>query len=206
MQLITLLLNWRKYCYVKTHRIRISYLYNKYFFILVWGWRQERALSCFVIWQNCWTKRNHGKNNCRITAWLRWERTFGGHLVESPCSSRAIYSQLPRNTSRWLLNISKDGGSATPLGNLCPVTLTAEKLFPDVRREPHVFHFVSVASRPVPGHHWEESSSIFFAPSLQVFIHIDEVPLEPALLQAEQPQLSQPLLIAEMLQSLVARF
>ena len=43
-------------------------------------------------------------------------------------------------------------------------------VFPDVQKEPLVFQFVPVASCRLIGHHWKEPGSIFFAPSLQVFI------------------------------------
>lgn len=46
-------------------------------------------------------------------------------------------------------------------------------------------------------HHWEESVSAAFTPSY----YIDQIPPEP-LLQAEQSQLSQPLLIGQMLRCL----
>lgn len=35
------------------------------------------------------------------------------------CSSRATYSRLPRTTSSWLLNITKEGDCTTSLHNLC---------------------------------------------------------------------------------------
>ena len=49
-----------------------------------------------------------------------------------------------------------------------------------------------VASGPVTGHHWKEPGSVLFASSLQVFIHIDEIPPEPSLFQTDQSHLSQP--------------
>ena len=52
------------------------------------------------------------------------------------------------------------------------------------------------------GQHQKEPGSILFAPSVQVFIYIDEIPPEPSAPQAKQCQLSQPFLIREMLQSL----
>ena len=55
-----------------------------------------------------------------------------------------------------------------------------------------MFPFVPIASWPVTGHHWKQPDSIFFAPSLQPFIYIDEVPLELSLLKTEQSQLFQP--------------
>jgi len=55
--------------------------------------------------------------------------------------------------SRWLLNISKDEDSTTSPVNLCLVTLTVKKVFPDVQRLPIVFQFVPIDSGPVIGQH-----------------------------------------------------
>lgn len=43
-----------------------------------------------------------------ITEKLWLKRTSRSHLVKPACSSRATYSQLPRNTSKHLLNIFKE--------------------------------------------------------------------------------------------------
>jgi len=64
-----------------------------------------------------------------------------------------------------------------------------KKVFSGVQREATVFQYVPIVSCPVPGHHWKKPDSVLFAPSLQVFMHIDKVPGEPALPQAEQSQL-----------------
>lgn len=52
------------------------------------------------------------------------------------------------------------------------------------------FYFVPISSGPVSGHYWEESVCHFFVLSYQVFIHNDEIPLEPSLLQVKEFQLS----------------
>lgn len=44
---------------------------------------------------------------------------------------------------------------------------------------------------------------VLFPTYLQVFLYIDEIPLEPFLLQTKQCQLSQPFLTAQVLQSLL---
>jgi len=77
-----------------------------------------------------------------------------------------------------------------------------EKVFPDLQREPPVFQFLPIGTGPVIGHHWKESGSIVFAPSLQTFIYVDNSPSKPCLLEAEQSQLSQHFLVVEMFQSL----
>lgn len=58
-----------------------------------------------------------------VTIGLRWEGTSGGHLVHLPCTSRAIYSWLPKTKSRFLLDISKDGDSTACLDNLSYVCI-----------------------------------------------------------------------------------
>lgn len=45
---------------------------------------------------------------------------------------------------------------------------------PGVHTAPSVFQFVSTGSGHIPGHHRKESDSLFFAPSVQVFVHIDD--------------------------------
>lgn len=45
------------------------------------------------------------------------------------------------------------GDSITTLGNLIQCTVVVKKVFADVQMEPPGFHFVSIASGPVTGHH-----------------------------------------------------
>lgn len=52
------------------------------------------------------------------------------------------------------------------------------------------------------GYQLEKSGFVFLPPSLRVFTDIDEIPSKPPLLQAERSQLSQPVLIGKVLQSL----
>lgn len=60
-----------------------------------------------------------------------------------------------------------------------------KEMFPDVLMELSVFLFVSTASDSISGNHWEVPDSVFI-PFFQVFLHSDEIPAEPSLLQAEQ--------------------
>jgi len=57
-----------------------------------------------------------------------------------------------------------------------------KKVFSDIHMEPPVFQY------PLPLvlllRTAEESGFIFFAPSLQLFIYVDKIPLEPFVLQA----------------------
>lgn len=58
------------------------------------------------------------------------------------------------------------------------------------------FHGFSLYPLPfVTELHTLRKAWLLFIPSLQVFIYIDEILLDPSFLQAEQYQLSQPLLI-----------
>lgn len=60
--------------------------------------------------------------------------------------------------------------------SLCgqPILLLSqsEVMLPDAQEEPLVFQWC-----PVPGQHRKEAVSVLFAPSLQVFMYIDEIPL-----------------------------
>jgi len=76
-----------------------------------------------------------------------------------------------------------------------------EEVLPHVQMELPILQFMPIAPCPVAGHHWKESGPILLTPTLQIFIRIYKVPSQPSLLQAEQAQLPQPFLIAEMLQS-----
>lgn len=58
-------------------------------------------------------------------------------------------------------------------------------------------------SCPFAGPCWEESSSVVFAHPHSVFKPCGKVSPKPALPQAKQPQLSQPLIICQMLQALI---
>ena len=58
-----------------------------------------------------------------------------------------------------------------------PVTLTVKTVVPDVQSQLPVFQFVPIASGPGTGHHWEEPHFFLFAPSLQVLLYIDNIPL-----------------------------
>lgn len=70
-----------------------------------------------------------------MTDWFRLKLTSGSHLVQCPCSSRAMYSRQPRTMSGWFLNISNKGYPTASQGNLyqCSVTFTEKKCFLIVR-------------------------------------------------------------------------
>jgi len=129
----------------------------------------------------------------RIIEWLRLAGTSEGHLVQPSSSSRVTQSWLLRTVPRWLLSISHVGDSTTSLGNLCQesVTITAKKVFPGVHGEPPVF-FVPTGTSPVTGHQAELRSAAF-APSLQILIHMDKVPLSLLFFRLSRPSPLSPL-------------
>lgn len=82
------------------------------------------------------------------------------------------------------------GDSMTSLGHLCQCStiLTVKKCFLCSEGTWGVY-FVPTAFCPFTRHHQEEVGSLIFFPS-HIFMHIDKIPPEPSLLQAEQSQLS----------------
>lgn len=118
-------------------------------------------------------------------------------------SSRANKWWLPRTMFWWLFSISKLGDSITALGNLYQCSVThSKKVFHNVQMESPVLQLVTIASGPITWHCWKESGSVFFTPSHQVFIDIDEISHTPSLLQDKLSQLSQAFLICEVHKSL----
>lgn len=72
-------------------------------------------------------------------------------------------------------------------------------MFPYIQQEPPVFQFVTIVFCPVAGHHLKEPDSVIFTASLQILVHLDEIPPDPSLLWAKQSQISKPFLLWEML-------
>ena len=65
--------------------------------------------------------------------WFGLEGTFKGHLVQPPAASRAVFGlmRLLRAPSNRTVNVCRDGGSTTSLGNLCQcfTTLMVKNVF-----------------------------------------------------------------------------
>lgn len=78
----------------------------------------------------------------------------------------------------------------------------SQKVFADVQSEHPVFQMVAFVPDLVPGHHWIELRSTFFAPSLQMFTYIYKFLPVASLLQDNQFQISQPFFMWQILQSL----
>ncbi|KAK4811013.1 LOW QUALITY PROTEIN: hypothetical protein QYF61_015717 [Mycteria americana] len=94
--------------------------------------------------------------------------------------------RLLKAPSNLTLNVSRDGASTTSLGNLfqCFTTLIFKTITP-----------CPIATGPA-----KKSLSIFLRSPLYMLKGCNKVSLEPSLLQAEQPQLSQPFHIGEVFQ------
>ena len=96
------------------------------------------------------------------------------------CSSRVTQSQLRRTTSRRLLSISKMEDSTT---------LTVKKCFLMCSWSPLCFH-VCPLPLVLSMSATEKGLVVFFTPSLQTSVYIEEIPLEHSLLQRKRSQLS----------------
>lgn len=77
--------------------------------------RESHELFCHLK-KDFWSKRNHGKNNLTITAWLRWEGTSGDHLVLPPAQAEPLWptAGFPGSCPYGLLSTSRDRDSITP--------------------------------------------------------------------------------------------
>ena len=86
----------------------------------------QRTLSCS--YHSAGARSVLFQSNHRSSESLRLGDTSGDYPLQAPCSKPAAQS---RGVFSWVLNISKDGGSTTPPGNLCQcsVTLTAKRVF-----------------------------------------------------------------------------
>ncbi|KAK4812466.1 LOW QUALITY PROTEIN: hypothetical protein QYF61_026459 [Mycteria americana] len=146
-----------------------------------------------------------GGNHCLETGWALYcskdhriierfglEGTFTGHLVQAPCKSRDSFNQirLLRARSNLTLNVARDGASTASLGNLgqCLTTLIVKNFFLKSS-----LNLPSLSLKP-----------LLLVLSQQALLKIlagcYKVSPQPSLLQAEQPQLSQPVLVGEVLQ------
>ncbi|KAK4830856.1 hypothetical protein QYF61_013785 [Mycteria americana] len=111
-------------------------------------------------------------------------------VLRAAQSSSRSEEQLLGDPSNLTLNVSRDGASTTSLGNLCQcfTTFIVKNFF--LRSS---LNLPSSSLKPLP-----------FVPSQQALLKIlkgcYKVSLEPSLLQAEQPQPSQPFFIGEVFQ------
>ena len=86
-------------------------------------------------------------------------------------------SWLPRTTPTQFYNISKDGDFTAFLGNLfqCSATLTVKNCFLMFRDSLPCFGFCPLPLAPSLGITEKCLGSIFFATSLQVFTHLNQI-------------------------------
>lgn len=93
-----------------------------------------------------------------------------------PSSSRINYRRLPRTLSSWILNMSKDGDSATSLDKLfqCLAILTVKKNSLLFKK-----NFLYFSLWPMTlvhlEHHLEKPGSIFFILPHQVLLYIAQM-------------------------------
>lgn len=105
-------------------------------------------------------------------------------MIDLESSSRFNWTRLLRTMTCCILNIFTDGDSTVSQDSLLRLlNFKVKKCFSCVQIEFHPFYFVPISSNLVSGHYWEKSWCHFFILSCQVFIHNDEIPLEPSLLQ-----------------------
>lgn len=116
-------------------------------------------------------------------------------LVQPPAQGGPPKAQ----DSVWVDFACIQGGrlSATSLGSLCQhlVTLTGEKVFPELQREAPALQFVSMASGPATG-------KSRLCPFHQIFMYIDEIPLNFLCSRLDSPSSPSPF-SWKMLQSLL---
>ena len=93
--------------------------------------------------------------------------------------------------------------SPIALGNLFQrVTNLAEKDFPYIQHKSILIYIETIFPHPIRTDLTKESVSSLSVASLQILKGCYQMSLKPSLLQAEQPQLSQPVLIGEVFQTL----
>lgn len=91
-----------------------------------------------------------------------------------------------------------EGDPTASLGSLFQCSVALKWAFPHVSAELPTFQFVLLAPCFVTGHQQKESSSIHLTSALYIFVSIDKIPPQSRL-QAEQSQISQPVLLRQML-------
>lgn len=80
--------------------------------------KRKRWCGCLLMIFKINGSKDRNAERCawyRITGWFDSK----DHLIQSPYSSRDIWSRLSRPVSRWLVNISNEGGSTTILVYPC---------------------------------------------------------------------------------------
>ncbi|KAK4827482.1 hypothetical protein QYF61_018782, partial [Mycteria americana] len=152
---------------------------NLYDSVILTG--QHARMSSFQIQSDLHSKKGQHRKG-----------TFKGHLVQPPCNEQGHLQldRLLRAPSNLTLNVSRDGASATSLGNLfqCFTTLISKST---------IFQFKTITPCPIATGPIKKLVLIFLVSSLKVLKGCNKVSSELSLLQAEQTQLSQPFLLRE---------
>lgn len=122
-------------------------------------------------WSSCCSPSPSNYNH-RAIDWVRLAETSRHHPLQSPKSDR-VPESCP--SSFWL----STGKETSP-----PLFQGSPSDCPDVQRETPVLQSATIASYSVAEHHWKEPDCVSFAPSLQVFIYLNNP--KPTFLQAAQ--------------------
>ena len=105
--------------------------------------------------------------------------------------------RLPRASSKWALNSSRDGVFTTSLSSLCQ---GLAEFPPNISTKFPLSQFRAIPSRPMTIKPCKNSLSFLLISTPLSIEDYNKVALEPSLLQAEQGQLPQPFFIGEVLQ------
>ena len=106
-------------------------------------------MSCVLSEKTEITSQQHSMLLARVIETFELEETFKGHLVQLPCSEQGHLrlSQVLRAPSSLALKVSRDGASATSLGNLCQcLTTLIVKYFFHISN----LHLLSFSLKPFP--------------------------------------------------------
>jgi len=130
---------------------------------------------------------------------------FKGHLVQPPCSEQGHLQldQVAQTPVQPDLECFQGCGIYQLSGQIFPVfhhPYHCKKFLPHKQSKSALFYFRSIALCHTSTGPTKKFVPIFLIDLLQVLEGCYKVSLEPSLLQAEQLQLSQPFLIAEVLQ------
>lgn len=139
--------------------------------------RMYYFLFCFTESQNLWTV-SVGRN--------LWKSSSPTSMTQRVSQEEVDFECLQK------------GRIHNPSGKAFPVLCHPQYKEVLTLRWNFLFEFLAIATCPVTGHHWKEPGTILLAPTLEIFICINEIPSHPSL-----PTLNRPssLITGEMLQT-----
>lgn len=110
----------------------------------------------------------------RYRDWVCLAGTSGDCMVQASAQNRVHDSRLLKALPSCVLNISKDGYSTTPLGNLflCVTTLIVKTFFFFLIFKWNFLCFSLCLLLLISGHHREESVSVVFTAQSCIYVHV----------------------------------